>query len=82
MLSPSDFNSAVPQFTNGDYASNPINPQYIAEPDAENYNRGTEPLQTLPAQWWNWFLNKFTGRFNKVNIYVKNIFIMDNKMIF
>jgi microcystin-dependent protein len=74
MLSPSDFNSAVPQFTNGEYASNPINPQYIAEPDAENYNRGTEPLQTLPAQWWNWFLNKFTGRFNKVNIYVKNIF--------
>lgn len=74
MLSPSDFNNAVPQFTNGNYASNPINPQYIAEPDAENYNRGTEPLQTLPAQWWNWFINKFTARFNKVNIYVKNIF--------
>lgn len=74
MLSPSDFNNAVPQFTNGDYASNPINPQYIAEPDAVDYNRGAEPLQTLPAQWWNWFLNKFTNRFNKVNIYVKNIF--------
>ena len=74
MLSPSDFNNAVPQFTNGDYASNPINPQYIAEPSAEDYNRGSEPLQTLPAQWWNWFLNKFTNRFNKVNIYVKNIF--------
>lgn len=74
MLSPSDFNNAVPQFTNGDYASNPINPQYIAEPDAVDYNRGAEPLQTLPAQWWNWFLNKFTGRFNKVNIYVNNIF--------
>ena len=74
MLSPSDFNNAVPQFTNGNYASNPINPQYIAEPDAVSYNRGTEPLQTLPAQWWNWFLNKFTGRFNKVNVYVKNIF--------
>ena len=74
MLSPSDFNNAVPQFTNGNYASNPINPQYIAEPDAESYNRGTEPLQTLPAQWWNWFVNKFTARFNKVNIYVKNIF--------
>jgi hypothetical protein len=74
MLSPSDFNNAVPQFTNGNYASNPINPQYVAEPDAENYNRGTEPLQTLPAQWWNWFINKFTARFNKVNIYVKNIF--------
>ena len=74
MLSPSDFNNAVPQFTNGDYASNPINPQYIAEPGAVDYNRGAEPLQTLPAQWWNWFLNKFTARFNKVNIYVKNIF--------
>lgn len=74
MLSPSDFNNAVPQFTNGNYASNPINPQYIAEPDAVSYNRGAEPLQTLPAQWWNWFLNKFTGRFNKVNVYVKNIF--------
>lgn len=74
MLKPSDFNNAVPQFPNGSYASNPINPQYIAEPDAENYNKGTEPLQTLPAQWWNWFLNKFTSRFNKINIYVKNIF--------
>lgn len=74
MLSPSDFNNAVPQFTNGTYASNPVNPQYIAEPNSTDYNRGTEPLQTLPAQWWNWFINKFTGRFNKVNIYVKNLF--------
>lgn len=74
MLSPSDFNNAVPQFTNGTYASNPLNPQYIAEPSSTDYNRGTEPLQTLPAQWWNWFINKFTGRFNKVNIYVKNLF--------
>ena len=74
MLSPSDFNNAVPQFTNGTYASNPINPQYIEEPGATDYNRGVEPLQTLPAQWWNWLCNKFTSRFNKINIYVKNIF--------
>lgn len=74
MLSPSDFNNAVPQFTNGNYASNPLNPQYIAEPSSTEYNRGAEPLQTLPAQWWNWFLNRFTLRFNKLNIYVKNIF--------
>ena len=74
MLSPSDFNNAVPQFTNGTYASNPINPQYIEEPGATDYNRGVEPLQTLPAQWWNWLCNKFTSRFNKLNIYVKNIF--------
>lgn len=74
MLKPSDFNNAVPQFSNGNYASNPINPQYVEEPSSTDYNRGTEPLQTLPAQWWNWFINKFTSRFNKVNIYVKNLF--------
>lgn len=74
MLSPSDFNNAVPQFTNGNYASNPLNPQYIAEPSSTDYNRGVEPIQTLPAQWWNWFLNKFTLRFNKLNVYIKNIF--------
>lgn len=74
MLSPSDYNSAVPQFANGEYASNPINPLYIEEPTAVDYNRGVEPLQTLPAQWWNWFGKQFTARFNKLNIYVKNIF--------
>lgn len=74
MLSPSDYNSAVPQFTNGNYAANPINPLYIEEPGSTDYNRGVEPLQTLPAQWWNWFANQFTLRFNKLNIYVKNIF--------
>lgn len=74
MLKPSDYNSAVPQFTNGNYASNPITPLYVEEPGATEYNRGAEPLQTLPAQWWNWFLNQFTSRFNKLNIYVKNIF--------
>lgn len=74
MLSPSDYNNAVPQFTNGNYASNPINPLYIEEPDSTDYNRGVEPLQTLPAQWWNWFGKQFTTRFNKLNIYVKNIF--------
>lgn len=74
MLKPSDFNNAVPQFQNGNYASNPINPQYVEEPSSTDYNHGVEPLQTLPAQWWNWFVNKFTSRFNKVNIYVKNLF--------
>lgn len=74
MLSPSDYNNAVPQFTNGNYASNPLNPLYIEEPSSTDYNRGAEPLQTLPAQWWNWLMNQFTARFNKLNLYVKNIF--------
>ena len=74
MFSPSDFNSAVPQFTNGNYANNPLSPLYIEEPGAIDYNRGVEPLQTLPAQWWNWLGNQFTSKLNKLNIYVKNIF--------
>lgn len=74
MLSPSDFNDAVPQFTNGSYANDPLNPLFIEEPGTVDYNRGVEPLQTLPAQWWNWFANKFTTKLNKLNIYVKNIF--------
>lgn len=74
MFSPSDFNTAVPQFTNGNYASNPLNPLYIEEPSAIDYNRGVEPLQTLPAQWWNWLGNQFTAKLNKINLYVKNIF--------
>ena len=74
MYSPSDFNTDVPPFDNGSYASQPLNPQYVEAPDSENYVRGTEPLQTLPAQWWNWLCNQFTGKFNGVNKYVKNLF--------
>lgn len=74
MFSPSDYNDAVPQFTNGNYANTPLNPLYVEEPDAVNYNRGAEPLQTLPAQWWNWLCNKITSKLNNLNIFVKNIF--------
>ena len=74
MFSPSDYNDAVPQFTNGDYANSPMNPLYVAEPGAVDYNRGMEPIQTLPAQWWNWLCNQITAKLNKLNVYVKNIF--------
>ena len=74
MFSPSDYNDAVPQFTNGNYANEPLNPLYVEEPDSVNYKRGAEPLQTLPVQWWNWLWNKITAKLNKLNIYVKNIF--------
>ena len=69
MLKSSEFNSAVPKFTNGNYASNPLDPANIEEPSAQDYVRGTEPLDTLPAQWWNWLCNQFTSRFNKLNTY-------------
>ena len=74
MFSPSDYNDAVPQFKNGNYANTPLNPSYVEEPDAVNYKKGVEPLQTLPVQWWNWLWNKITAKLNNLNIYVKNIF--------
>lgn len=74
MLKSSEFNSAVPKFTNGNYASTPLDPTNIEEPTLQDYVRGVEPLETLPAQWWNWLCNQFTSRFNKLNTYVKNIF--------
>lgn len=74
MLKPSDFNNAVPKFQNGTYANNPLDPTDVAEPTMEDYVRGVEPLDTLPAQWWNWLCNQFTSRFNKINTYVKNVF--------
>lgn len=74
MLKSSEFNSAVPKFTNGNYASTPLDPTNIEEPTMQDYVRGVEPLETLPAQWWNWLCNQFTSRFNKLNTYVKNIF--------
>ena len=74
MFSPSDYNDAVPQFSKGNYANEPLNPLYVEEPDDVNYKRGAEPLQTLPVQWWNWLWNKITAKLNNLNIYVKNIF--------
>ena len=74
MFSPSDYNDAVPQFSNGNYANEPLNSIYVEEPDDVNYKRGAEPLQTLPVQWWNWLWNKITAKLNNLNIYVKNIF--------
>ena len=74
MFSPSDYNDAVPQFSNGNYANEPLNHLYVEEPDDVNYKRGAEPLQTLPVQWWNWLWNKTTAKLNNLNIYVKNIF--------
>ena len=74
MFSPSDYNDAVPQFSNGNYANEPLNPLYVEEPDAVNYKKGEEPLQTLPVQWWNWLWNKTTAKLHNLNIYDRRIY--------
>ena len=80
MFSPSDFNEDVSVFKDsqgtpfGNYCSAPVEPQYIAEPDHTTYIEGRAPLNTLPAQWWNWLLNQITKKLNGVNKYVGNLF--------
>lgn len=42
----------------GTYAGG--NPQYMTEPTGDDFANGVEPLDTLPAGWWNWLWNKIT----------------------
>lgn len=55
------------------YASNPRDASDIASPSEEQQSQGVAPLDTLPAQWWNWFLQECTVRFNGDNALVGNM---------
>lgn len=46
------------------YASNS---QYINGPSPEQQAAGTVPLDTLPADWWNWLWKQITERINQAS---------------
>ena len=46
------------------YASNS---QYIQGPSPEQQAQGTIPLDTLPADWWNWLWKSITARINQAS---------------
>lgn len=46
---------------------------YIEAPNNTQQADGVVPLDRLPAQWWNWFLNQATRRFSEYETYVENI---------
>lgn len=46
---------------------------YIEAPNNTQQADGVVPLDRLPAQWWNWFLNQSTRRFSEYETYVENI---------
>lgn len=46
------------------YASNS---QYVAGPTREQQANGTIPLDTLPADWWNWLWKQITERINQAS---------------
>ena len=65
MYSTQGFQNKLPVIGNGNsYARDPIQPDYISQIPTDNYNHGSVPLETLPAQWWNWLNNQYTSRIN------------------
>lgn len=55
------------------YAGQPVVPEYVAAPNNSAQETGVAPLDTLPAQWWNWALNLSTQKFNCLRNYVDDI---------
>ena len=53
------------------YASNS---QYINGPSPEQQAAGTIPLDTLPADWWNWLWRQITERINQASEGMESIY--------
>ena len=49
-------------------------PTYSQEPPADDYASGVAPLDTLPAQWWNWLWNQITLNEGRTVIMLNSIF--------
>ena len=75
MYSTQGFQNKLPVIGNGNsYARDPIQPDYISQIPTDNYNHGTVPLETLPAQWWNWLNNQYTSRINNASNNTDGVF--------
>lgn len=48
--------------------------QYIDGPTAEQQAAGTVPLDTLPADWWNWLWKEITTRINQASSGMESIY--------
>lgn len=47
--------------------------QYLKGPDPAAQAAGTVPLDTLPADWWNWLWQEITKRINEASTAVESI---------
>lgn len=48
--------------------------QYINGPSPEQQAAGTVPLDTLPADWWNWLWKQITERINQASVGMESIY--------
>ena len=83
MISASDFLTAFgAEFGNGTkYANTPEDPAYVDAPVGLDYERGTKPMDTLPAQWWNWLNKEYTGKLNEIRSASDNVFNELNNLL-
>ena len=83
MISASDFLTAFgAEFGNGTkYANTPEDPAYVDAPAGLDYERGTKPMDTLPAQWWNWLNKEYTGKLNEIRSASDNVFNELNNLL-
>ena len=48
--------------------------QYISGPTSEQQAAGTIPLDTLPADWWNWLWKSITTRINEASTGMESVY--------
>lgn len=72
MYSLADFQAAAPAVMDV-YARAPTLSSYVASPSTDAMCTGVTPGECLPAQWWNYYLNKFTCTTNALYTYVGKI---------
>ena len=48
--------------------------QYVTGPTEEQQASGTVPLDTLPADWWNWLWKEITTRINEAASDVQGLY--------
>lgn len=48
--------------------------QYVQGPTGEQQAKGTIPLDTLPADWWNWLWKSITERINQASAGMESLY--------
>lgn len=48
--------------------------QYVQGPTGEQQAKGTIPLDTLPADWWNWLWKSITERINQASTGMESLY--------
>lgn len=56
-----------------EFATTPSSPDYVAPPTNQEIDNGVEPLDVLPAQWYNYYTQKQTKGNNAIRTFLTSI---------